>query len=172
MGIKRVGFTKRQREWFHRVYGHKCHFPIFQNGGWDLSGLEKELQVHHYKPKRFYYDNIGVDPNIPENGILISAYHHIGKGYRGPLTWYETDVPIIHPDLEVDRRQYKRSDVHPYQTVMDRHREQSYKGLIYWNDSFDSVLEEIINETVPKYLKDNPEDQYPLSRRQQSGDYR
>ena len=157
-----AGYTQKQREWFHRVYNDECHFPLYSERlGWYLCRSGHDLQVHHVFPQGMWKVERHTDPNLASNGILLCARHHVGREYYGTLDWYNEVVEVVHPDITWALRQYGTLGKEAFNRVFQGRHDLEAHLQTYWNTDWDRALEMVVEETVPKYIHNHPEDPFP-----------
>lgn len=174
----KTGLTKKQRDWARRVYDRdgdglaECFWLLYsEKRGWyfcESRSCKKNIQIHHIIPQGFSKRVLESDPDRPRNLIAIGAHHHIGLGYGGALDWRNELVPVIHPDMEYARRNYRSMGKRSYEMVFAGRRTQTSKYDTYWNTDFDSMLQQIAEEWVGKYLSLHPDDPFPANERNHS----
>jgi hypothetical protein len=112
-------FTRKQRDAIVERDDNKCQFPEHHKhkGG---------LQVHHIIPQR-YSEQLGIDPDFPENGLtLCEDSHH-----------------KVHPDIKRAKQTYhqkKRVGESSFNEVFQERQEKIKNKEIYWDDSWDRKM--------------------------------
>lgn len=162
-----MAYTRGQRSWFLRVYSQTsgypmCHFPIYsEECGWGYCGSTSNLHVHHVIPQRFFRLFVGDNPNTSDNGILLCAKHHVGKGYKGSLDWRNEVVYVVHPDIAWAFQHYNTLKREAFDKVFKGRDEIAGKGKTYWNTDWDKALKEIASTLIDKYKAEHREDPFP-----------
>lgn len=158
----KTGYSYKQRKWFHRVYGSKCHFPTYsEEKGWGVCGSEKSIQIHHIKPQGWEKRVEHADPDRMYNGIAVCKNCHVGHAGLPTLDCQNEVVECIHPDMEWARRNYGKTDKQSYLKVFSRRRDLTGNSEVYWNQDFDDALQETAYYAITNYLSENPEDAFP-----------
>lgn len=121
-------FTKAQRDWIDERDGGKCQAPFKHACNGTTPGKRHK---HHIIPQR-YAERVGIDPDFSENGISICENAHVGNGH-------ETG-PVIHPDMQQARQEYRQGNKKAYSEAMEGRDEMLEDGLVYWNDQYDRIL--------------------------------
>jgi len=140
-----VAFNKRQREWFLRVYGHRCAFYEFKDNGWVRCKATSSLQVHHIVPVRFskkWLPKFSRDACL--NGIVLCKRHH---------GW-------IHPDMTKAYSTYRVNN-NSFNDMISERDILVARGDIYWNCRWDWQLKRVCKKMVHSYLYHNPRHPFP-----------
>lgn len=146
-------FTKRQREWWLRVYENirgvpQCAFPRYNEArGWhrcDVTGADN-LEIHHIKPTAWLAEQEPwQDPN-ETLGIALCDFHH---------------RRTIHPDIGEAFDRYGE-DKGGIARAVEKHRELARQGIVFWRDDFDETMTDIAEVAKQRYMAINPGDPYP-----------
>lgn len=166
----KTGFTRRQKEWFKRVYEvdgrTACHFPIYsEDRGWHICGCNEKLECHHIEPQGYSKRVENKDPDFMYNGIYLCREHHVAEGHQGDLNWRDEPVMAVHPDTEWARRNYLKRNKRSYNIVYEGRRDRTDQGLPYWNVEWDEILKEIAIHKISQYILENPDDKFPSKKR-------
>lgn len=139
--IATLSFTKSQRDWIDERDNHQCQAP------WEheCNGLtQAKRHKHHIIPQR-YAERMGIDPDYPENGISICENAHVGNGH-------ETG-DVIHPDMRQARLEYRLGNKEAYVEAIRRREGILDRRQIYWNDTYDRVLQTIAIRNTQRFKK-------------------
>jgi hypothetical protein len=162
-----MGYTKRQRSWFKRVYHNRCQFPIYtEKRGFRTCGLEDRIQIHHIEPQRYSKSILKRDPDRMYNGVALCEMHHVGKETKGPiLNSLENVVAVVHNDIRWAFRNYSATDGESFKRVLERREELLKEGIIYWNKDYDEFFQERNYYMITQHLLKYPEDLFPCKSR-------
>ena len=159
-----MALTQAQRDWARRVYSPRgvlfCHFPMYsERRGWYYCGSTQNVQIHHRRPQGFIRRVFGSNPDYPLNLIAICEEHHNCKNSR-----YED---CVHPDMENARKNYTKSGRNSYEQAFRAREIATAKNppQIYWNDSMDEAMQQVIDRIVGNYLVAHKEDPWPEKRK-------
>ncbi len=140
-----MSYTKRQREWYHRVYGHQCAFYEFVDG-WVRCRSAKKLEVHHILPSRAckaYLPDFNRHSCL--NGIVLCRMHH----------------KFIHPDMRQAYIEYRIGNKESFKEMVHRRDEMVARGEPYWVTKWDWMLRRVSRRFIYRYIAKHPNDLFP-----------
>ena len=142
-----MAFTKKQREWFLRVYGHQCAFYEVINGKWHRCHRTGRLEVHHILPVRASKKWVpGFKRDTCLNGIVLCkwAHHH-----------------LVHPDMKPTYNSYRAGNKQAFDEMMHERDELVAQGKVYWDTEWDWMFQKIARRFVYRYIQKHPNDLFP-----------
>lgn len=141
-----LAFTKKQRDWYLRVYGDRCQFPYEKDDGTHkICGSKNQIQVHHIIPASWTLEN---DPEQDPNntpGIALCRHHHIN---------------YVHPEIGEALRNYQQ-DPEAIKRAVQWHKDMAAEQTIFWVDEWDDLFLKIYEYKVEKFISEHPESSYP-----------
>lgn len=145
-----LAFTKKQRDWYLRIYGGVCHFPVGENedGTHKICGSSRDLQVHHITPASWTLAQTDIDPNDTP-GVVLCKHHHTN---------------VIHPEIGDALRHY-REDPEAIKRAVSWHKTEAEKGNIFWVSDFDEFFKKAYEFRKDEYEKKHPESKYPKDKK-------
>ncbi len=153
-----LAFTKKQRDWWLRVYSNsrgipQCGFVEYdERHGFHRCHSTEPLQVHHIIPDAWTRAQTPEkDPNDINTtyGIALCKYHHI---------------EIIHPDIGQAMRDYWK-DPDAISKAVAEHKTLAQQGIIFWDDTYDQLMTRTAIKRVSDYLRMRPYDTYPVDKK-------
>ena len=154
-------YTTIQRAWYMRVYGGRCVFPMSKDDGRLVyCGSDNKIEIHHVLPSQMIMSQ---EPWTDPNELDIDR-RHVG------LALCQMHHHTIHPDIRdafihygEDKKGIKRA-VHEHKVLADQ-------GIVFWDDSYDEALVAIATRHIQKYMREYPDDPYPVDRRWAKGNH-
>lgn len=153
-----LAFTKKQREWYLRVFTNDHGFPqcAFQKYseryGWYRCGNTKDLQIHHIIPDAW---TRAQEPDRDPNAISTTY---------GICLCKRCHTDTIHPDIGEAIRNYY-SDPTAIKRAVGEHKYMAARGLVFWEDSYDQMMWDIAEQAVTRYMSLHPYDKYPKDKK-------
>ena len=141
-----MGYTKKQRDWFNRVYGEQCAFHEFKRGVWRRCETTTKLHIHHILPTRWakrWVPNFNRDR--PLNGILLCKRHH---------GW-------LHSDMTAAYAEYGKGNKQAFEEMIAKRDKLVERGEIYWQSQWDWMFIRLVRKAVFRYYRKHPEDKFP-----------
>lgn len=132
-----VGFTDKQRKYFHTVYANQCAFHTKVNGYWTRCTNTSRLEVHHIIPRGWARMNMphSFEVNGVENGITLCKHHH----------------EMVHPDVPVARELHRNGNKAAFAEMMATRKELNEQGVPYWNTQWDLMFLRLNKRFVSKF---------------------
>ncbi len=142
-------WTKKQKEWFLRRDRKTCQFVDFSSGKAKNCYNQKNLHLHFILPPRFAAQLKIPQKEIisPFNGIILCEYHHLN---------------FIHPDIGILARKLYRFTPESFQIILKWHEALAKEKVPYWITIWDEVLKLIAKIRTRNYLKNHPQDPFPV----------
>ena len=148
-----LGWTEKQKQWFLRRDEGVCQFVDFASGRPRSCFNTKNLHIHFIVPPRFTkHLNLPEDQIIsPFNGIVVCEFHHLN---------------CIHPDIGILARKMYYYTPDSYRIMEQWHKALAQAGIPYWFTTWDELLKMIATARSRKYLKEHPNDPFPVKENQ------
>lgn len=142
-----VGFSLKQRRFFHDVYGNRCAFYSKQNGNWIRCKNTTYLQVHHIVPRG--WARVNLNPRFPVNGI------------SNGICLCQSCHEKVHPDVPVARYHYRFGRKDAFMQMMNIRKTLNYEGVPYWETKWDLMFIRLNKRFVGRFTASNKGRKYP-----------